>query len=242
MMAQRTAIIAGATGLVGSLCLKQLLDDLTYTQVIAISRRSIPDSHPKLVQKIVDFENLTQQAPISANDAFCALGTTIAKAGSQEAFRKIDLGYSKAFAEFALSGGAQQFALVSSVGANARSRNFYLRTKGELEEAVKPLPFISVHIFQPSILMGPRAEQRAGESIGLALAKALQFAFIGGLSKYRPIPASTVATAMIAAVKRAEPGRHTYLFDEMQALAKLSGSPTSERASTQTNLHADTNL
>jgi uncharacterized protein YbjT (DUF2867 family) len=102
------------------------------------------------------------------------------------------------------------------VGANARSRNFYLRTKGELEEPVKALPFASVHIFQPSFLTGARAE------LGLALTKALQFAFIGGLSKYRPIPAFTVAAAMIAAVKRAEPGHHTYLFDDMQALAARS--------------------
>jgi uncharacterized protein YbjT (DUF2867 family) len=218
-MAQRTALITGATGLVGSLCLKQLLDDPANAQVIAILRRPAPESHPKLVQKIVDFDNLSQLAPIAANDALCALGTTIAKAGSQEAFRKIDFGYSKAFAEFALAGGAQQFALVSSVGANARSRNFYLRTKGELEDAVKALPFASVHIFQPSFLTGARAEQRPSEGLGLALTKALQFAFIGGLSKYRPIPASTVAAAMIAAVKRAEPGRHTYLFEAMQTLA-----------------------
>ncbi len=154
--------------------------------------------------------------------AFCALGTTNAKAGSHDAYRKIDFGYSKAFAEFALAGGVQQFALVSSVGANARSRTFYLRTKGELEEAVTALPFNSVHIFQPSFLMGSRTEQRAGEGIGLALAKALQFAFIGGASKYRPISASMVAAAMIAAVKRAAPGRHTHLFNDMQALAKQS--------------------
>jgi uncharacterized protein YbjT (DUF2867 family) len=223
-MPQRTALIAGATGLVGSLCLKQLLDDPAYAQVISISRRPASESHPKLVQKVVEFDNLRQLAPIAANDAFCALGTTNAKAGSREAYRKIDFGYSKAFAEFAL-GGAQQFALVSSVGANARSRTFYLRTKGELEEVVTAMPFHSLHIFQPSFLMGSRTEQRAGEGIGLALAKAFQFAFIGGSSKYRPIPASMVATAMIAAVKRAEPGRHTYLFDDMQALAKPSTAP-----------------
>ena len=221
-MPQRTALIAGATGLVGSLCLKQLLDDPAYAQVISISRRPASESHPKLVQKLVDFDNLSQLAPIAANDAFCAMGTTNAKAGSQETYRKIDFGYSKAFAEFALAGGAQQFALVSSVGANARSRAFYLRTKGELEEAVKALTFKSVSIFQPSFLMGSRTEQRSGEGIGLALAKALQFAFIGGASKYRPIPASMVAAAMIAAVKRAEPGYRTYLFDDMQALAKPS--------------------
>ena len=219
-MPQRIALIAGATGLVGSLCLKQLLDDPAYAQVISISRRLASESHPKLVQKIVDFDNFSQLAPIAANDAFCALGTTNAKAGSREAYRKIDFGYSKAFAEFALRGGAQQFALVSSVGANARSRTFYLRTKGELEEAVKVLRFTSVHIFQPSFLMGSRTEQRSGEGIGLALAKALQFAFIGGSSKYRPILACTVATAMIAAVKRAAPGHHIYRFDEMQVLAK----------------------
>jgi uncharacterized protein YbjT (DUF2867 family) len=124
-MPQRTALIAGATGLVGSLCLKQLLDDPAYAQVISISRRPASESHPKLVQRVVEFDNLSQLAPIAANDAFCALGTTNAKAGSREAYRKIDFGYSKAFAEFALAGGAQQFALVSSVGANARSRAFY---------------------------------------------------------------------------------------------------------------------
>jgi uncharacterized protein YbjT (DUF2867 family) len=221
-MPQRTALIAGATGLVGSHCLKQLLDDPAYSQVVSISRRPGPESNAKLVQKIVELDNLSQLAPIAANDAFCALGTTIAKAGSQEAFRKIDFGYSKAFAEFALAGGAQQFALVSSVGANAHSRNFYPRTKGELEEAVKALSFTSVHTFQPSFLMGSRAERRPGEGIGLALAKALQFAFVGALSKYRPIEASTVAAAMIAAVKRGEPGYHIYLFDDMQALAKQS--------------------
>lgn len=219
-MQQRTALIAGATGLVGSLCLKQLLDDPAYAQVISISRRPVSESHPKLVQKIVEFDSLAQHPLIAANDAFCALGTTNAKAGSRETYRKIDFGYSKAFAEFALRGGAQQFALVSSVGANARSLTFYLRTKGEIEAAITALPFHSVHIFQPSFLMGSRTEQRAGEGIGLALAKALQFAFIGGSSKYRSIPASTVAAAMIAAVKRAAPGHHIYRFDEMQALAK----------------------
>jgi uncharacterized protein YbjT (DUF2867 family) len=225
-MPPRTALIAGATGLVGSLCLKQLIADPAYDQVIAISRRPVPESHPKLTQKIFDFDKLGQLTSVTADDAFCALGTTIRKAGSQEAFRKIDVGYSKAFAELALAAGARQFALVSSVGANARSTNFYLRTKGEIEDAVKAPPFTSVHIFQPSFLMGSRSEQRPGEGIGLALVKALQFAFIGGLRKYRPIPASTVAAAMIAAVKRGEPGRHTYLFDDMQALAKQLTSPS----------------
>ena len=218
-MPPRTALIAGVTGLVGSLCLKQLLADPAYGQVIAISRRPVPESHPKLSQKIVDFDKLGPLTSIAADDAFCALGTTIRKAGSQEAFRKIDLGYSKAFAELALANGARQFALVSSVGANARSTNFYLRTKGEIEDAVKALPFTSVHIFQPSFLVGSRSEQRPGEGIGFALAKALQFAFISALRRYRPISASSVAAAMIAAVKRADPGRHTYLFDDMQALA-----------------------
>jgi len=224
-MPPRTALIVGATGLVGSLCLKQMIADPAYGQVIAISRRPVPESHPKLIQKIVDFDKLGQLTSIAAADAFCALGTTIRKAGSQEAFRKIDLGYSKAFAELAFAAGARQFALVSSVGANPRSTNFYLRTKGEIEDEVKALPFTSAHIFQPSFLMGSRSEQRPGEGMGLALAKALQFAFIGGLRKYRPISASTVAAAMIAAVKRAEPGHHTYLFDDMQALAKQLTSP-----------------
>jgi uncharacterized protein YbjT (DUF2867 family) len=217
-MAERTAILAGATGLVGSLCLKQLLDDPSYSRVVTVSRRPVSESHPKLIQKTLDFDQLNQLPPIAVNDAFCALGTTNAKAGSREAYRKIDFGYSKAFAEYALGGGTRQFALVSSVGANVRSRTFYLRTKSELEEVVTAMPFHSLHIFQPSFLMGSRTEQRAGEGIGLALAKVLQFAFVGGSSKYRPIPASLVAAAMIAAVKRAAPGCHIYLYNDMQAL------------------------
>ena len=218
-MTARTAILAGATGLVGSLCLKQLLDDPTYSQVVAVTRRPVPEAHPKFVQKIVDFDQLNQLAPIAADDAFCALGTTIKKAGSQDSFRKVDVGYSKAFAGFALAGGSRQLALVSSVGANPRSGNFYVRTKGELEEAVSAMAFQSIHIFQPSFLMGLRAEQRPGEGIGLALARAFQFVLVGGLRKYRPISASAVAAAMIAAVKCAEPGRHIYLFDDIEALA-----------------------
>jgi uncharacterized protein YbjT (DUF2867 family) len=219
-MPQRTALIAGATGLVGSHCFKRLSDDDAYAQVTAILRHPAHESHPKLVQKTVCFDNLDQLAPVAADDAFCALGTTIAKAGSQEEFRKIDFGYSKAFADFVLAGGAQQFALVSSVGANPHARNFYLRTKGELEEAVNALRFKSVHVFRPSFLMGARTEQRPGERIATALSKALQFAFIGKLSRFRPILASTVAAAMIAAVNKAAPGRHIYYFDEMQALAR----------------------
>ncbi|MGH9748157.1 MAG: NAD(P)H-binding protein [Candidatus Acidiferrales bacterium] len=218
-MPQRAALIAGATGLVGALCLKQLLDDPAYAQVTAIVRRPTGHSHPKLAKKIVDFDALGRLAPIAADDAFCALGTTNKKAGSQEAYRRIDAGYAKSFAEFALAGGAKQFALVSSVGADAGSRYFYLRTKGELEDAVNALPFAAVHIFRPSFILGVRAEQRAGEGIGIRLAKVLQYALVGRLSEYRPIAASTIAAAMVAAVKKAEPGRHIYHFAEMQSLA-----------------------
>jgi len=222
-MAQRRAILAGATGLIGGLCLRKLLDDPIYGQVITLSRRSVPEADPKLVQKNIDFDQIDQVAPIAADDAFCALGTTIRKAGSQEAFRKMDMEYTIAFAKFALACGAQQFALVSAVGANSRSRNFYVRTKGELENAVNSLAFKAVHIFQPGFLMGSRAEQRTGESIGLVISKALQFALGGGLNKYRPIPAATVAAGMVAAAKRGEPGHHRYLFDEIKALATSRG-------------------
>ena len=195
-MVQRTAIIAGATGLVGALCLKQLLDDPAYAQVTAILRRPSGRSHPKLTEKIVDFDKLSSLSPIAADDAFCALGTTNSKAGSQETYRKIDFGYSKAFAEFALAGDAKQFALVSSVGANARSRTFYLRTKGEIEDAVVALPFQSVHIFQPSFLIGERQELRTGEGPCLAIAKMLQFAFVGSFSKHTRIAHKAIAAAV----------------------------------------------
>jgi uncharacterized protein YbjT (DUF2867 family) len=214
-----TALIAGATGLVGRHCLRALLDGGSYERVIALTRRSLSEQHPRLVQMTVDFEKLEDIDPFPAADVFCALGSTIARAGSQHAFLRVDFDYPRMLAERSVAAGAKQFVLVSSVGADPQSRNFYLRVKAQVEKAVSALPFESVHILRPSFLIGKREETRLGEAIGGAVSRALQFALIGKLRQYRPIEAAAVARAMVSAVREGPPGRHIYHYDEILALA-----------------------
>jgi uncharacterized protein YbjT (DUF2867 family) len=219
VMKRDTAVIAGSSGLVGSHCLEGLLEGGAYERMVALTRRPLDRRHPRLVESVVDFEKLEELNPFPAGDVFCALGTTIRRAGSQAAFSRVDLDYPRIIAERSAAAGARQFLLVSSVGADAASRNFYLRVKGELERAVMALGFEAVHIFRPSFLFGERAERRPGEAAGIPIARALQFALMGGLRKYRPIEAKTVAAAMVAAATEGRPGRHVYHYDEMIALA-----------------------
>lgn len=218
-MPRDTALVAGATGLVGGLCLDALLSSGVYEKVIALTRRPLGREHPRLVETIVDFDKLEELEPFPAADVFCALGTTIAKAGSQHAFLKVDYEYPRILAERAAAAGAGQFLLVSSVGADPKSGNFYLRVKAELEKAVSARPFEAIHIFQPSFLVGSRAELRLGEALGGSAARLGQFAMVGKFRKYRPIEASTVAAAMVNAAREARPGRHVYQYDQIRALA-----------------------
>ena len=217
-MNARTAILAGATGLVGGHCLHVLLESPVYKRVIAVVRRPLSETHSKLEQHIVDFELLGELDAAGA-DVFCALGTTIRKAGSQEAFRQVDYAYPVLLAQRASDAGARQFVLVSSAGANSNSRNFYLRVKGETENAVSVVPFEAVHIFRPGFLAGKRDEPRPGERAAIAVAKRLSFVFAGGLKRYRPIEAVKVARAMVAAAVEGRPGRHVYHWPEIIVLA-----------------------
>jgi uncharacterized protein YbjT (DUF2867 family) len=219
-MAQDTALIVGATGLVGRSCLKALLEGDDYRSVVALTRRPLDEQHPRLLQMIVDFDKLEEINPFPTADVFCALGTTIRRAGSQHAYLKVDFEYARRVAERSAAAGAKQFALVSSVGADPKSRNFYLRVKAELEKAIGALPFESAHFFRPSFLIGKRAEVRLGESVGVAMTRALQFALAGKLRKYRPIQAETLAAAMVAATREARPGRHVYHYDDILSLAQ----------------------
>jgi uncharacterized protein YbjT (DUF2867 family) len=218
----RTALIAVATGLVGSQCLALLLEGGDYERVVALTRRPLSVRHPRLVELVVDFEKLEEAGPFPPADVFCALGTTIKQAGSQAAFRRVDFDYHRLIAGRSVAAGAARFLLVSSVGADSKSRNFYLRVKGELEQAVSALPFEAVHIFRPSVLMGERSQWRAGEAVGIAVARAAQFALVGAWRKYRPIPAVTVAKALAAAAQGRRAGRHVYHYDEIRSLAERS--------------------
>ena len=213
----RTAVIAGASGLVGGHCLPLLLD--RYDAVVALGRRTLPLEHPKLRQAAIDFAAVAAADLPSEPDVFCALGTTIRKAGSQEAFRRVDFEYSCRLAEAARAAGARQFALVSSIGADARGGNFYLKVKGETEDAIAALGFPSLHVFQPSILDGDRAEARPGERVGLVLTRLVGPLLVGGLARYRATPADAVARAMVAAARHAAPGRHVYRYPEIVRLS-----------------------
>lgn len=219
----RIAVLAGASGLIGSDCLSSLLQSADYHQVIALVRRPLEVEHPKLKQIEVDFSNLPDLPEYADADVFCALGTTMRQAGSREAFRKVDFDAEFAYAASAARGGAQQFLLVSSVGANAHSATFYLQVKGELEDAIRALPFRSVHIFRPSFLVGDRSSDSSdgtAERVGTAVAKALDFAFAGMFKKYSAVDADDLAVAMISVARKAEAGVHLYEYEQILALAQ----------------------
>ena len=209
-MPQRV-LLAGATGLVGGECLQLLLADPTFDPVHVVVRRPLPPASGagKLQQHVIDLDQMaTALAGVKVDAVFCALGTTIRKAGSQEKFRKVDFDYPLTLARVALERGARHYLLVSALGADARSRVFYSRTKGELEEALAALAYRSLTIARPSLLLGERAEFRLGEQI---------FARLGFLMpvKYKPVAASAVAAALVAAAKEDRPGRRIIESAEM---------------------------
>jgi len=221
----RTALIAGGSGLVGGHLLRQLVEGTDYDRVIAVVRRPLALVHPKLEQVTVDFGALDKlPADLRCDDAFCCLGTTIKQAGSRENFRAIDQSAVVAFAWFAQRRGAQRFFTVTALGANAQSRFFYNRVKGETEEALKALAFSTLAIFQPSLLLGVRAQMRLGERIAAAGLWLLEPLLMGSLRKYRAIEARVVARAMgRCALGRAGQGVLIFPSDEIQDLGGFGG-------------------
>jgi uncharacterized protein YbjT (DUF2867 family) len=209
----RNALVAGANGLVGSLLLQVLVGAPEYTRVYALTRRPLGREHPKVANRIVSFARLAEQLKgMSAQDAYCCIGTTIKDAGSEDAFRDADVEAVLRFAEAARAVGAARFAVVSSVGADVNSKKFYLRCKGEMEEGVTRLGFPALDIFQPSLLLGPRKQSRPLETLGKILAPVVNPLLTGARESWRAIPAETVARAMLGATRRGGRGvyRHTY--------------------------------
>lgn len=193
-----TALIAGASGLVGGFLLRQLLAAPEYDRVVSVGRRRLDLEHPKLVQVAADFAALEKlPEPLRGDDAFCCLGTTIRRAGSPAAFRAVDHGAVLAFAWAGRRGGARRFFLGSALGADPGSRVFYNRVKGETEEALRVLGFATLGIFRPSLLLGPRREFRPGERLGAIFAALLEPVLFGRLRRYRAIRAEVVARAML---------------------------------------------
>ena len=222
----RTALIAGGSGLVGGQLLRQLLESKEYSRVTALVRRPLSLTHSKLEQVIVDFSNLEKvSADLHCDVAFCCLGTTIRAAGSQEKFRAIDQTAVLAFAWAAKRHGAQRFFTISSLGADAQSRFFYNRVKGETEEALTILGFPTLRIFRPSLLLGSRPQPRWGERIAAVILWVVEPLLVGRLKKYRAIEAAVVARAMercsLGGVDQT--GARIFLSDEIQDLGGYSG-------------------
>lgn len=213
----KTAVVAGATGLVGGELVRQLLESPRYARVIAVTRRAPEITHPKLTYEITDFRNPGMALHnITPDDVFCCLGTTMAKAGSREKFYEIDFVYPLELAKATLKLGARQYLLASALGADKDSAIYYNRVKGELEEAIKALGFESVHLFRPSLLLGPRQEKRIAEDAGKLFSKVFGFLLP---RKYKAVESHAVARAMIMEAGREQPGIHVHESSELQAYA-----------------------
>ncbi|MFN8357313.1 MAG: NAD-dependent epimerase/dehydratase family protein [Spirosomataceae bacterium] len=225
---EKTALVVGANGLVGSQLLFQLLNDSRYQQVITLVRRSMHLKHPKLDERLVDFDALSK-TDWQADDIYCCLGTTIRTAGSQEAFRKVDFTYPLEVAKLGLERGTKQFLIVTALGSDAVSSIFYSRVKGEIENAIKGLPYETIHIFRPSMLLGDRKETRIGESIAKVVTKVIGPLMLGPLKKYKGIYDAQVAAAMRAMAEQSQKGVFIHESDEMQAYQSPNKRPAFPR-------------
>ena len=214
----RTALVAGATGLVGSHVLELLLADPQWSHVVTVGRRKPSQQHAKLEQRVLDLSGLESVSDlVHVDDVFCCLGTTIKQAGSQPAFRLVDHDFVVGLARAGLRAGATQFLLVSAIGADPESRVFYSRVKGETEAAIRKLSYRGIQIFRPSLLLGDRSEFRLGERIAMLGAPMLPLLLVGRLRRYRPIQAATVARAMISIAHDAPRGPNVFEYDAMRA-------------------------
>lgn len=200
-MAGLTAIVAGATGLVGGECLTRLLAEPRYSRVVAVARRK-PDGqkHRKLQVVVADFDRLDAVADrLRGDHVFCALGTTIRKAGSQARFRAVDHDYPLSLAELTRGSGASHFSIVSALGASRSSPFFYSRVKGEVEAALRHMDWPSLAILRPSVIAGERAESRPMERLSEHLLRLAPAA-------WRPVAARDIAAAMVSIALRSPPG------------------------------------
>ena len=211
----KIAVILGATGLVGSALTEELLKDSSFAIIRLVGRRYIPATDPRIEQKLIDFETegALETALEGASVVFCAVGTTLRKVGGDmEAYRKVDFDIPVKAAKACKTLGIRCFSLVSSVGADAESSNFYLRLKGEVESAVQAVGVDSIGIFRPSMLLGKRTESRPAEQVGRWLMPIFSFLIP---SKYKPISGQQVARAMLHYAKKGEKGSRVYHFQEM---------------------------
>ena len=213
----KTAIVIGATGLVGSELINQLIEDSNYEKIIVLTRKNIQQQSPKIEEHLVDFAYIKYYLNFIKGDViFSCLGTTLKKAGSKK--KQFEIEYTQVLEtmKFAKENVVSTCCVVSSIGANAKSSNFYLGMKGKLEESIKILNFEMLLIHRPSILEGKRNEKRRGEKFGLAAIKF--FNKIGLFKKYKPILGSDVAKALRNSVELNKKGNHIFEMEEMLAI------------------------
>lgn len=218
---RKVAVLFGASGLIGNQCLRRLLMHQAYDKVISIGRSPIKATHPKLIHYETDLSHPDHYSHLMrGDDLFIALGTTMKKAGSKEAFYAIDHDLIFSIAKTGALQNISQLVLVSSIGADSRSLLYYLKVKGELEDDVRRLPFWAVHIMRPGLLLGERDENRFAERWAGRLGKGLQRfsgSIIGDLA---PIDADTVAKAMVVVAQSFREGTHIHFGSEMTGMAR----------------------
>ncbi|MFH1295983.1 MAG: NAD(P)H-binding protein [Bacteroidota bacterium] len=210
------AILIGASGLVGKTLLDQLVSCNLYKEIETWVRRPSLSVDRTFTEMVLAFDELPDIPKAKADHIYCCLGTTIRKEKTKEAFRMVDVTHVVNFAKLAERSGIKNFLVISSIGANPASRNFYLRTKGEMEEKVKACSIPSIYILRPSMLLGNREERRFGEEVGKAFFKLVNPFLHGSLRKYRAVSAETVALAMIRCARESRPGIHVLESDEIQ--------------------------
>ena len=216
----KTAIITGASGLTGSCLLQLLLDEPGYDEVIALVRKELPIKHHKLQQIIVDFDHLDNYSNAIKGDAiFCLLGSTKKKTPDLAVYRKIDHDYPVKLAEIALRNKIGQYHLMSSIGANGSSSNFYTKMKGQTEQDITDIGLPATYIYRPSFLVGNRKENRPLEKVFVGLMTVINPLLFGGIKKYRSIRIEAVASAMYKQSLKNEPGVQIYESDKIQELS-----------------------
>jgi uncharacterized protein YbjT (DUF2867 family) len=213
-MEGRVALVAGSTGLIGSQLLELLLAEGFYAKVIALSRKPLSISNPRLENVVLEASELEKHHELKADDVYCCLGTTIKQAKSKEAFRKVDYDYPVALATLLKSNGATQFLLVSALGSDKNSRIFYNRVKGEVEVAIEKVGYSTYHIFRPSLLMGPRKEARAGEDAAKVVYKVFGFLIP---ARYKGIESIKVSRAMLGFAKESKSGKFIHESAALQS-------------------------